>query len=1048
MCAVRCFLKKDVFGDTPNPEQGASAPYESLDFPSVAGVYRRRGRSRCSDGRFTVTIPAGAISLADVTRLGSAPQVVVSQIAGGSGSTDGTIISLGTWLIQLQNHAGSELTQGPFLQKPITLTYHYPNSHAPVALKQFQLVVNGARPAHLPFAAVHFGAGAQIPVQVTGNLGMSASMAMTASSATGSFATDAPQGWFGKADATHVSEQTGDVSYTIGIATPQGPGGLNPPLNLSYASDSVANTHSPQAAAAWVGQGWSLGLGEITWSESNVTSDTTGTSTWENTWSLSDPFGTSAELIPPSLCFSTYYDDTPCNQPAAPAVTVWHTAPETYLRVVSYTNPTVDCVHFPGPQCSGGGAYTQQPPCFRVWLENGVMEEYGCTPDSRQWYPGGAQGTTNLPSAWLLDLITDPSGNQIHVNYKQVMAYSPSPSNVQYPRDVVLSNITWDAPSCHNAQTMCTGSSWNPLMQVLFDSSQSVGHRASGAPSCAANGSLRCDDPVAETAPNIGTPLITQTQVLNDLSVQVFTNAAWQTLRSYIFSYGQYAASGAIDDPVTGNVESIAGALLLEGVQEEGTDGSTSYPTQTFGYSIDSQQYYEDSGYYAASDASNPSVSGECGGQNTVSGGMATWNWSNDVQDTGSAYPGYCTLWARSYNLELLTDIQNGQGMEETLHYTDLRNNTHGVPAGYNAQDPTVCTQIEETTSASQMPLACRYPDDNGWSHMGVDQRSIVLHTPTSGNANAEQVMTWQYVYRLTALTAQECWNCTVGMYWGDANDGDTLDYYNGRFAGFANVTVTNPDGSSEAMYYETTAGWGVYASSVACHDGQTACPVSPWWAEANAATGQLTEDDTYNTVADGGALLRRTQTGYTVTCPTEGVAADTSYGMLASNLDTDNPVVVCSVEPTTTTTYLVDGNGTVSGAVRPMSVVTTSYADTLGVVLTQTTAANDAVEALTNHSYIYNLTAIGTTAPVTGTYIVQPANTTTTDGTGTELSCAYRNYDGMGNASGQTGGMMRGLETAAYTYTNCAQKQVGFPRKDRDEKEPGDILVAKRGSQ
>jgi hypothetical protein len=32
-------------------------------------------------------------------------------------------------------------------------------------------------------------------------------------------------------------------------------------------------------------------------------------------------------------------------------------------------------------------------------------------------------------------------------------------------------------------------------------------------------------------------------------------------------------------------------------------------------------------------------------------------------------------------------------------------------------------------------------------------------------------------------------------MYWGNQNDGDYLDYYNGKFMGFAEGDVTNPDG-------------------------------------------------------------------------------------------------------------------------------------------------------------------------------------------------------------------------------------------------------------
>jgi hypothetical protein len=49
------------------------------------------------------------------------------------------------------------------------------------------------------------------------------------------------------------------------------------------------------------------------------------------------------------------------------------------------------------------------------------MEEFGCTPDSLQWYPqrtGSNAGKAYIAN-WLLDLITDRAGNQVHVTYQQ-----------------------------------------------------------------------------------------------------------------------------------------------------------------------------------------------------------------------------------------------------------------------------------------------------------------------------------------------------------------------------------------------------------------------------------------------------------------------------------------------------------------------------------------------------------------------------------------------------------------------------------------------------
>jgi hypothetical protein len=46
-------------------------------------------------------------------------------------------------------------------------------------------------------------------------------------------------------------------------------------------------------------------------------------------------------------------------------------------------------------------------------------------------------------------------------------------------------------------------------------------------------------------------------------------------------------------------------------------------------------------------------------------------------------------------------------------------------------------------------------------------------------------------------------------MYWGNQNDGDYLDYYNGSFMGFRETGVSNPDGTVEAHLFYATTGWG-----------------------------------------------------------------------------------------------------------------------------------------------------------------------------------------------------------------------------------------------
>src|SRR5262249_31251356 len=115
--------------------------------------------------------------------------------------------------------------------------------------------------------------------------------------------------------------------------------------------------------APWVGEGWNLTLGSVSWSEHNVNGVDCASCppNWESSWQLSDPYGTAAELIPPNLETKTYNNDSP--GAITPSPVTWHTAPETRARVVSIQSPS-----FPA-------GMSPAPPCFRVFLTSGTMEE-------------------------------------------------------------------------------------------------------------------------------------------------------------------------------------------------------------------------------------------------------------------------------------------------------------------------------------------------------------------------------------------------------------------------------------------------------------------------------------------------------------------------------------------------------------------------------------------------------------------------------------------------------------------------------------------------
>src|SRR5579859_5790933 len=132
----------------------------------------------------------------------------------------------------------------------------------------------------------------------------------------------------------------------------------------------------------------------------------------------------------------------------------------------------------------------------------------------------------------MLDLVTDPQGNQVHVAYQRDVMTAPG--GWGYPRDQVPESVEWDSPGCQNAQVECTGAAWQPQMRVLLGASHSVEHAA--GPTCAASWNLRCDDPVdLSGSGGLGVPEVQSTYILNDIAVQVRAggSAAWNTLRDY-----------------------------------------------------------------------------------------------------------------------------------------------------------------------------------------------------------------------------------------------------------------------------------------------------------------------------------------------------------------------------------------------------------------------------------------------------------------------------------------------------------------------------------
>jgi hypothetical protein len=153
-------------------------------------------------------------------------------------------------------------------------------------------------------------------------------MTIDSASTSAGWSTNSAIATFGKPDPTEVDLSGGALTTSYNIDVPAGPKGFKPPLSLVYNSAGVNDQHNVQGAAPWVGEGWNMTMGSISWAEHNVNG------AWQDNWELSDAFGTGASLIPPATSTAIYREDSA--RAITPSPIQWHTAPETYAKVFSY----------------------------------------------------------------------------------------------------------------------------------------------------------------------------------------------------------------------------------------------------------------------------------------------------------------------------------------------------------------------------------------------------------------------------------------------------------------------------------------------------------------------------------------------------------------------------------------------------------------------------------------------------------------------------------------------------------------------------------------
>ena len=868
-------------------------PLPAASTPDIVTLTSQAHHFTSRDGSLTIDIAAATLSQTQIQAAGGAVLLKITRTGTESGGASSGHLILGSYQLLFQDRTGKLLTNLA-LAHPLTIHYHLPTAQASLLWQnqtvnalwsdtttatttspsshQASAIIASTQKPHL-FQAQKDATGLSWSVSSTFphtpttaskvTPGATAAPTFAAASSSITFSTQAPEASWGKPTDFQVGLNAGGLNYSYPLAIPSGPGGLTPPLTMSYSSGSVDEAHNAQGTAPWVGEGWNLNLGSISWSQENVTPG--GANRMENVWNINDPSGISGQLIPPDLNAATSAPTSP-SMSSLPSQYIWHTAPESHAKVQE--------INFNGQ------------PCWHVWLPNGTMEEFGCTDEARQSAPD-ANGVMN-PYRWDLDLMVDRSGNQIRIHYQRNW---PGGQGI---RDAVLSSIEYDDPGCH--QTSFNGataacSSWNPKVRVVFDASSQVANLTNSDCQGWSNTTLRCDDPAdLSSSGGLAAPKATNAYVLNDVQVQVNGNL----LNKYVFSYEQ-SHPMTITDPLSGQQESVHGYLDLTKIQEQGTNGTTlNAPVINVTYQ-DQTQHYEDLQRYA-------SPSTNCGPSWTPRDGKG------------------CHLWFQSYNARYISTLDNGEGWHENVSWTEAHANVHGVDSGA-LNDAFTCNSQQSTTNL------CGQADDASWSRMVVSQRQGVTNGVTS---------TWNYKYYLrTNWPAPACSNCNQGYMWGNINDGDYSDYYNYTFTSFASTEETNPDGSYQIDNFASSDGIGIAASNITCY-ASVPCHPAPYSNPNQGIAGHTIQEQDYGT---DGKLLSVHNTNYAMNCPPPGVSHSNNASgppsnigttELSSELDQNNPVVVCDPRVTQADDYTVDGVTDMNGYQGDSRVLhkttTTSY--------------------------------------------------------------------------------------------------------------------------
>lgn len=189
---------------------------------------------------------------------------------------------------------------------------------------------------------------------------------------------------------------TGAATSRIAIEVPPGPGGFTPQVGLAYNSGSVDEMKNKRDVGSWVGIGWSLGLGSISYNPES------------NTYYLN--LDGSYELVPDS----PYY----------------HTKPESFFKIKKVS-----------------------PTKWEVWDREGtyyLFDEARYYKDLSRDEEGNCQTDNTTYYRWDPTLIRDTHGNEVSITYEVDSVYKSCVRKdivSAYPLDIFYGKNLNDASS-------------------------------------------------------------------------------------------------------------------------------------------------------------------------------------------------------------------------------------------------------------------------------------------------------------------------------------------------------------------------------------------------------------------------------------------------------------------------------------------------------------------------------------------------------------------------------------------------------------------------